>query len=111
MKHLNILDHFLLPDFLLDTAVESAEVLHYVDNTADHNPVILKLSIDSEQVACSLKVHSSKIAWYKADTSHIANCKEILNGNSFDIRLPVDALLCQNVCCCCNADHIVALDC
>ena len=110
MKRFNTLDHFLLPGFLFDTAVESAEVLHCVDNTSDHDPVILKLSIDIEQVACSVKVHASKIAWYKADACHIAKYKEILNGNLLHIRLPVDALLCQDVLCC-NTDHITALDC
>ena len=33
-----------------------------------------------------------------------------MNGNLLHIRLPVDALLCQDVLCC-NTDHITALDC
>jgi hypothetical protein len=82
---------------LFHTAVESTDVLHCVGNTSDHNPAILKLSIDIERVACSVKVHASKIDRYKADICHIANYKEILDGNLFDIRLPVDALLCQDI--------------
>jgi hypothetical protein len=71
MTRFSILDNFLLSGVLFDTAVDSVDVLHCVDNTSDHDPLFLRLNIDIERVACSPRLTVDKIAWYKAESSHI----------------------------------------
>ena len=39
MTRFNTLDHFMLSGFLFDSAVESVDVSHSVDNTSDHDPL------------------------------------------------------------------------
>jgi len=109
MMRFNILDNFLLSGVLFDTAVQDVRVLHCVDNTSDHDPLVLDLNIDLERVAHSSKVSVDRIAWYKADANHIDVYKRNLAEALNTIVLPTDALLCHNVLCS-NSEHIIALD-
>jgi hypothetical protein len=45
MKTFTVIDHFILSSHLYDNSVLSANVIHDVDNTSDHDPLYLELDI------------------------------------------------------------------
>ena len=57
MSRFNTLDHFLLSGTLFNnTCVDSASVIHDIDNTSDHDPILLRLSLDVKYVGLAKRV-------------------------------------------------------
>ena len=64
MTRFDTLDQFMFSGFLFDSAVESADVSHSVDNTSDQDPLMRNLCIDFERVACCEKTFVDRLAWH-----------------------------------------------
>ena len=58
MKRCSVLDHFLLTSGIFDTAVKSAYVIHEVDNTSDHDPIILHLDLQVQHLNTFKRIHT-----------------------------------------------------
>ena len=101
MSRLNTLDHFLLSGTLYSNAVDSCFALHDVDNSSDHDPVVLWLSLAMNLISFTNRIYSPRISWVKATTQDCYNYKRVLQENLRRIVLPVDAILCKNLNCCC----------
>ena len=49
---------------LFEKAIISIDAMHDGDNLSDHEPAIMKMSLDSKYFSLSEKEHSDRIAWY-----------------------------------------------
>ena len=67
----NVFDFFILSGALFEKAIMPIDVMHDGDNRSDHEPVIMKMCLDSNYFSLSGKVYFYKIAWYKDDGNHI----------------------------------------
>jgi len=45
LRKFSVLDHFLLSETLFNTSVSSVHVVHDIDNTSDHEPIVLQLCL------------------------------------------------------------------
>ena len=99
MSRFNILDHFLLSGTLFDVCVTSAYVVHDIDNTSDHDPIILRLSLDIKYVSVCNRTSSSRVSWVKASDRDIRNYQYNLASNLQHVTIPSVALLCKDVNC------------
>ena len=45
MNRFSVLDHFLLSEMLFTMSVSSVHVIHDIDNTSDHEPIVLQLGL------------------------------------------------------------------
>lgn len=109
MSRFNILDHFILSGVLFDEAIISADALHDGDNLSDHDPIILKLCLDSKYVSLVERIHCDKIAWHKANDCHIAEYKLSLQSLLSCITIPVEAIACHDPLCK-NVNHSLELN-
>jgi exonuclease III len=48
MSRFNVLDHFILSGLLFENSIMSVDVFHHGDNLSDHEPIIMKLCLDSK---------------------------------------------------------------
>jgi len=62
MQRFSTLDHFLLSGTLFSHAVSRVSVGHDIDNTSDHEPVVLDLSLQTRFLQCADRVHKPRIA-------------------------------------------------
>jgi len=99
MNGFNVLDHFLLSGTLYNISIESIHVLHDVDNSSDHDPIVLRLLLDVLYVGFADKVHTPYVSWSKATDDHLLNYQTLLNQALHNIHLPVDTFLCNNMSC------------
>lgn len=92
-------DHFMVFEQLFNTSVKSASVIYDVDNTSDHDPLLLEWNPNS----CLLYKHKykPKPSWNKATSEHIDEYKRLLCSDLDDIvpLLPTEALLCRDLSC------------
>jgi exonuclease III len=109
MIRFNILDHFLLSDIIFNTSVVSARVLHDIDNTSDHEPIILQLCFQVRYLGFSNKIHTPRVSWAKASDSDLDNYRSSLTHELSTIVLPVEALLCSDLQCN-NPNHFQAIN-
>jgi len=63
-----VLDHFLLYEALFNTYVSSVYALHGIDNTSDHEPIVLQLCLQIKFIQYSDQMHTPQIAWVEAST-------------------------------------------
>jgi hypothetical protein len=73
MCRFNTLDHFLLSEIIFNTSVESAHVLHDVDNISDHEPIILQLHLQMKYLGFISRIYTPRVSWAKAIDSDIYN--------------------------------------
>lgn len=99
MIRFSTIDHFLLSGTLFDTSLTSLNVIHDVDNTSDHDPITMKLSLNVAFIGGTNIVHSPRVSWVKANEDHIKNYQSVLADSLKNIVLPVDVLLCCNLKC------------
>ena len=99
MLRFSILDHFILSGTLFEESVTGVSVLHEVDNLSDHDPISLCLNIDVKILARSDRVYIPCLSWAKAGYSELFNYSSLLSLTLQTIQLPVDALLCTDLCC------------
>jgi len=97
MKTFSVLDHFLLSEVLFNTAVEGVFALHDIDNTSDHEPVILQLSLQVKYVQYSERVYTPQIAWAKAKDVDRNKYRSCLSQLLCHICVPTDAIMCKSV--------------
>ena len=109
MLRFSVLDHFLLSGTLCSTAVSRVSAVHDVDNTSDHEPVFMDLSLQVEFLQCSDRVYKSRIAWAKAGLAEISNYQVQLSSQLQGIIVPTEALSCTDVMCC-DSSHIHAIN-
>ena len=87
----------MLSGFLFDSTIESVDVSHSIDNTSDHDPLMLNLCMDLERVACCETTFVDRFAWHKAETQHIEDYQYKLKNalNNIDrLRLCYVMMLC-----------------
>jgi hypothetical protein len=89
---------------LYEQAVLSIDAIHDGDNLSDHEPVSMKLRLESKNVSLSTEIHLDKIAWHKASESHLLEFRSILDDARTGIVVPVSAIACGNPLCG-NAQH------
>jgi len=68
----NILDHFLLSGSLFNHCVVEAFVLNNVDNTSDHDLIIVSLDLDVNFVGLSQRNITPRVSWSRAASSEIS---------------------------------------
>ena len=100
------LDHFIVSQNLIGL-VSYYESIHDGDNLSDHSPVSLKLRLDVEQSTCENAIYKSKTNWKCANQSEIDEYKQKLKFLLSQIRIPSDAVHCENRDC---KQHNKALD-
>jgi hypothetical protein len=108
MNRFNILDHFLLSGTLFSNCVDDASVIHSVDNTSDHDPILLKLKLDAKYIGLSKRVFTPRVSWVKASDSDLVNYRANLSCYLSQISIPVTTILCCNPTCQ-NCDHVNAV--
>jgi Reverse transcriptase (RNA-dependent DNA polymerase)/Endonuclease/Exonuclease/phosphatase family len=109
MSRFNILDHFLVSGNIFDYSVGCAYVLHEVDNTSDHEPIVLKLAIGIQYLGFIDKIHAPSVSWVKASDADLCDYRSALSENLRRIRFPTDVLLCNDLQCC-DLVHLEAIN-
>ena len=57
LDRFSVLDHFLLSGSLYENSINNVFALHSTDNTSDHEPVILQLSLEVNAVGFHQRIH------------------------------------------------------
>lgn len=104
LQRFNCLDHFLMSAVLFDDCVNNIFAVHSVDNTSDHEPIVLQLSLKIDLLQSSEMYVEPRNSWPKATSEHILRYQNALSNNLKSIVLPVETLLCNDIHCC-NQDH------
>ena len=92
----------ILSGGLFDTAVTKRVSMHEVDNTSDHEPLLLDITVSHQRLALTSRRYRARPAWFKANTVDIDNCRANLIDNLRAVDLPYAVVLCKNVLCCDN---------
>jgi len=58
MSRFSNLDHFLLSGTLFDNSVHSISVLQDIDNLSDHEPMVLRRSLDLVKIGYNKRIHT-----------------------------------------------------
>lgn len=99
LNRFSILDHFLLSGSLYENSVNSVSVLHEIDNTSDHDPIVLELFLEAKRIGFCQRPHASHVSWVKASDLDCCNYRSTLSQLLNNIALPVDTLLCADLTC------------
>ena len=89
----------MLSEVLFNTAVNPAHVMHDVDNTSDHEPIVLQLKLQVDFLGFCDKVYTPRVSWAKASESDVAKYRNELSLKLQNTELPTDALLCSDFQC------------
>jgi len=65
----------------------------------DHEPVIMKLCLESKYVSLANIIYSDRIAWYKANDSHLMEYRNVLDVALKNILVPVNTVACRDSLC------------
>ena len=109
MKRFPILDHFIWSDGLFDTAVTKLVSMHEVDNTSDHEPLLLGITVSHQRLALTSRRYRARPAWFTANTEDIDNYRANLVDNLRAVYLTYAAMLWCNVICC-DSGHRQAMN-
>lgn len=99
MIRFSILDHFLLSGTIFNKSLYRAYVIHDVDNTSDHEPIVLQLLLEAKHIGFRARTHTPHVSWVKANDSDLDNYRCALVQRLRCIKLPTDALLCTDLRC------------
>ena len=66
MSRFNIFDHFILSGNLFESADQGLSVYDEIDNTSDHEPLLLKSSLKFDHLSFPCRQFVAKAAWHKA---------------------------------------------
>lgn len=99
MSRFSVVDHFLLSGTLSELCVNSVCVVHDVDNLSDHEPIILKLDLDTQYLSFRKRAFKANISWAKANECDISNYANNLSCNLINMSVPTAALLCLDQHC------------
>jgi len=95
----SILDHFMLSGSLFNHCVVEACVLHSVDNTSDHDSIIVSLDLDVNFVGLSQRIITPRVSWARAVSSDLEAYSRSLSCPLSDISISVIAVLYCNLSC------------
>jgi len=98
MTRFSILD-LLLSGTLFAASVMSASVVHNIDNTSDHDPLVLNLLLDARSNGLSNRVFMPHVSWAKASDHDLLNYKTSLLNRLSAISIPYAVLLCRDLRC------------
>ena len=76
MSCFNILDHFLASGNLFESAVKGLSVYHEINNTSDHEPLLLELSLKFDRLSFARRQFVARVAWHKASPADLDNYRE-----------------------------------
>ena len=65
MSRFNILDHFIVSGNIFESAIKGLSVYHEIDNTSDHEPLLLELSLKFDRLSFARRQFVSRAAWHK----------------------------------------------
>jgi hypothetical protein len=99
MERFSILDHFILSGILFDKCVNNASVIHHVDNTSDHDPITLQLTLDAKYVGTSKRTFTPRLSWVRATQNDLQNYRSCLGGYLSETVIPTEAILCCDLQC------------
>ena len=99
LDRFSILDHFLLSGSLYENSINNVFALHSTDNTSDHEPIILQLTLEMNAVGFHQRIHAPRASWAKATDFDCDNYRRTLSGLLGSIAIPVDAMLCTDLTC------------
>ena len=108
LRRFNILDQFMLSQGLFDKSVESVYTVHDVDNLSDHEPLFLVIQLVTDLITVTKRVTNDKVAWHKANEDRLSAYQVALANNLAALSVPIDAILCRDVCCT-NNSHLCAI--
>lgn len=100
MKRFQIVDHFIISELLYKESVTKIDVCHDIENTSDHDPIRLELSLKVTHFSTCDRQFVPKVAWYKAKPADMNSYSELLRHKLATIDIPVDSVLCHDVFCC-----------
>ena len=80
MSGSNILDHFIVSGNLFESAVKGLSVYHQIDNTLDHEPLLLELSLKIDHLSFARRQFVTRAAWHKVSPADLDNYRETLPG-------------------------------
>jgi len=109
MHRFSTLDHFMVSSTLFDNALVNVTVMQDGDNLSDHDPIVMKLDLQSNVVNVAAKVCREKVAWYKASDVCLDEYRNYLSYQLSYLSLPVDVLSCHDQMCA-NLDHNTAIN-
>ena len=93
MNRFNIIDHFLLSGVLYEKVVKQVEVLHEIDNTSDHYPLLVQLHLQESFLSSVNKIYTPRVSWAKASQEDVHNYRTALSNMLHNICVPTDTLL------------------
>jgi len=87
----------MLSGSLFNHRVVEAFVLHSVEDTSDHDPIIVNLDLDVNFVALLQRNITPRVSWTRAASSNLEAYSRNLSCLLSYISIPVDAVLCCNL--------------
>ena len=99
MSRCTTLDHFLLSGTMFCESVVSNYVTHDVENTSDHESLLLQLLLEVKLLGTRKRVHKPHASWTRASESDLCKYRSELGQRLHLIKLPTDALVCGNLAC------------
>lgn len=99
MQRFSILDHFFLSGVLFQNSLVQTNVCHDLENLSDHDPILLKLSVDVKMLGSYKRVHTPTLSWVKANDLALENYRTMLSRSLSNIDLPTDILSCREANC------------
>ena len=84
---------------MFQTSVAGVSVLHDIDNMSDHEPIVLKLYIESTTLSHSESNRQPSISWPKAVYTDLINYSLNLSDALSQIQLPIESLICNDLHC------------
>jgi hypothetical protein len=106
MERFKVLDHFLLSSTVFENLIDCAYATHDADNTSDHDPIIMKLLVDSNYAGFGERSYLPHISWSTASEIDIQEYRGALSYYLHRIAIPVEALVCRDLHC----THIAHFD-
>jgi hypothetical protein len=103
------LDHFIVSENVYASFIDSCSARHDGENLSDHDPITLSLTIDWSTINTGSRRYANKCKWHKANAANLLSYKNSVKESLDTLRLPVDAITCQNVACN-NKAHCDALN-
>ena len=95
LRKFSVLDHFLLSETMFNTSISSVYAMHDVDNTSDHEPIVLQLCLQVNLVKFiqySDRVHMPQIAWSRASAEDCDRYRNCLSQALRGVIVPNEAL-------------------
>jgi len=95
----SIIDHFIVSENMYRNLLDYRSI-HDGNNLSDHAPILLSLNlVTSREHKCDVREYTKRPQWDKTTDSNIADYKHALSELFSHIKLPLNALYCQDTTC------------